>query len=239
MENKIVISTKDKHKIYGTLNSSKRNTTLLIFVHGLSGNQYEHQYFNAVPFFTKKGFDTYRFDFYQRAPKARQLSKSSVATHVKDLEAIIKHFKNKYNKIILIGHSLGGYVILKTNLSDIFRIVLWDPAAGYNKQQDKYITFSPSLKKYILSWGIDIIIGKQMIKEWKEANNPKSLIEKIQIPCKFIFAEFGTYKHWKPFSNMIKVKNEFVIIKGADHCFCKEGTEQKLFMETLKWIKNK
>lgn len=59
MEKRIKLQTADNHIIYGTLNSVKsENSRLVIFVHGLTGNQNEHHYFNAVPFFTKNGFDT-------------------------------------------------------------------------------------------------------------------------------------------------------------------------------------
>ena len=237
MEEEIQLKTKDNHIIYGTLNSRQNNPTLLIFVHGLTGNQDEHHYFNAVPFFTEKGFDTFRFDFYSRNPNARRLSESSITTHSVDLKLIIDSFKNRFENIILIGHSLGALVILNTDLSDISKIVLWDPTTGFNDIKDKKGVYSSELDKYILNWGMDIIIGKQMVEEWKSLNQ-NQLIKKITVPCKFIFA--GNYnKHilWKPFLDKINIKNDNVIIEGATHGFIEEGTEQKLFNETLTWIK--
>lgn len=236
MEEEVKLTTKDNFIIYGTWNYLQKSATLLIFVHGLSGNQYEHHYFNAVPFFTSEGFDTFRFDFYSRKPDARILSESSVTSHVQDLELIIDHFKDKYDKLILIGHSLGALTILKTDLSNISKIVIWDPTMGYKKLEDKNASFNDKLDKYILRWGMEIIVSKQLMEEWKEASNPQKLVENINKPCKFIFAEFGSFEHWKPSLNLINVKNESVVIKGATHCYYEEGTEQKLFDETLKWI---
>ena len=84
---------------------------------------------------------------------------------------------------------------------------------------------------------MEIIIGKKMVEEWKSLDIDK-LIENLTIPCKIIFAgNYNKHELWKPFLNKIKVKNKSVIIEGATHCFVEEGTEQKLFEETLKWIK--
>lgn len=238
MEQEIQITTPDNHIIYGTLNPLPKNKeTLMIFVHGLSGNQYEHQYFNAVPFFNKKGFNTSRFDFYARKPKARPLIESTITTHIEDLELVIKHFEKKYKKIILIGHSLGTLVILSANLSNISKIILWDPTTSPKDIKERNGSFDANLDKYILHWGMDILISKQMVEEWKKLN-PNELIGKLKTPCKFIFAgDRDKYKLWKPVLKKVKAKHEIAIIPKATHCFYEEGTEQKLFKETLGWLK--
>lgn len=236
MRKEIKIKTPDNHIIYGTLDSN-RNKILLIFVHGITGNQNEHQYFNATQFFTKRGFDTFRFDFYSDEDDARSLSESTITSHSNDLELIINELKEQYKKVILVGHSLGALVILKTNLSSISKIVLWDPTTGFENIEDEDGEYSSRLDKYILHWGMDIIVGKGMVEEWKSFNVGK-LIKNLSIPCKFIFADnCNKNELWKPFLNKIKTEHKSVIINGATHCFVEEGTEQKLFEETLKWIK--
>ncbi|MCK5630175.1 MAG: hypothetical protein KAI26_06140 [Nanoarchaeota archaeon] len=237
MQKEIQLKTKDNHIIYGTLNSEQKSQTLLIFVHGLTGTQDEHHYFNAVPFFTKRNFDTFRFDLYSKNPNARRLIECSITTHSEDLKLIIDFFKNRYENLILISHSLGALVILSTDLSDISKIVLWDPTAGFNDIKEKGGVYNPELDKYILNWRMDIIIRKQMVEEWKSLT-PDRLVNRITVPCKFIFAgNYNKYQLWKPFLDKIKVKNESVIVEGATHGFIEEGTEQKLFNETLTWIK--
>lgn len=237
MEHEIKIKTSDNHIIYGTLNSlPKDNKNLIIFVHGLSGNQYEHHYFNAVSFFNKKCFNVFRFDFYAREPKARPLIQSTITTHANDLKSVIKHFKNKYKNIVVIGHSFGALVILNTDLSNVSRIVFWDPSTNFKDIKEKNGSFNADLDKYVLHWGIDMLLNKEMVEEWKKSNLNK-LIDKLTIPCKFIFAgDKIKYNLWKPFLEKIKIKNQTAIIEGATHCFYEEGTEQKLFEETLKWL---
>jgi len=76
-----------------------------------------------------------------------------------------------------------------------------------------------------------------MVDEWMSADL-NSLVEKLSIPCKIIFAG-GCNKHelWKPYLLKFKVEHVYVIVKNATHGFIEEGTEQKLFEEALKWIK--
>jgi pimeloyl-ACP methyl ester carboxylesterase len=236
MRKEIKLKTADNHIIYGNLDTNK-NKTLLIFVHGITGNQDEHHYFNASPFFSENGFDTFRFDFYSREPNARSLSDSSITSHSEDLKLIIDTFKDKYDNLILIGHSLGALVILNTDLSAVSKIVLWDPTTGFSNIKDKQGEFNSKLDKYILHWAMDIIVTKRMIEEWKSSDLDK-LVKKLSVPCKFIFAGNNNYHPvWKPVLKHLKVEYDSVIVEGATHCFTEEGTEQELFEETLKWIK--
>ena len=237
MQKEITLKTNDGHTIYGTLDSQEESKTLLIFVHGLTGHQNEHHYFNAVPFFTKEGFHTFRFNFYAEEDNARQSSDCSITTHVQDLEQVINHFTKKYDEIILIGHSLGPLVILSSDLSKVAKLVLWDPTSGFDKIEDKNGYYDSNLKKYVLRRGMEVILGEQMIEEWKKLN-PKDLVGKITVPCKFIFSE-NCDKHeiWQPFLDQVKVEKDVVIIKNATHGFIEEGTELELFKETLKWLK--
>ncbi len=234
MQEKIQIKTKDDHIIYGTLDQSdSKKERLLIFVHGLSGNQREHQYYNAVPFFTEKGFDTFRFDFYSRNEKGRQLSECSLAIHVDDLKNVIERFKDEYKELILVGHSIGALVIFNSDLKDVSKIVLWDPTKGAKDLESKKIEYEPKIDKFILKWGKEILLGKQMIEDWKKAADIKPLIEKIDKPCKFIFAgAYTNYEAWKPFIDGFEV----YVVEKAGHQFLEEGCEEKLFEETLRFV---
>ncbi|MDP4000732.1 MAG: hypothetical protein Q8P83_00605 [bacterium] len=238
MEKRLTLKTEDNFTIYGTLNnSSVASSKLIIFVHGLTGSQNEHQYFNAVPFFTKQGFDTFRFDLYSRGDNARQLSNCSITIHAQDLTTVVNYFKDTYDQVFLVGHSLGVPVVLHTNLAPITKIILWDPTSGMKSLEEKKCVYNEKLEKYILNWGKEIILGQNMIDEWKKTSNLKALVDKITKPCKFVFAGNGNkYEAWKPYLKLIKVPYEFAVVSGATHIFLEEGTEKKLFDETLKWL---
>ncbi|MCK5084954.1 MAG: hypothetical protein KAQ64_04845, partial [Candidatus Pacebacteria bacterium] len=89
----------------------------------------------------------------------------------------------------------------------------------------------------IFHWGMDFLVSKTMVDEWMFADL-NYLVEKLSIPCKIIFAG-NSDKHelWKPYLKSIEVESDYIIIDGASHGFIEEGVEQKLFEETLKWIK--
>jgi len=234
MEKILKIPTNDNHIIYGTLNSfDKKKDKLIIFVHGLSGNQHEHQYFNAVPFFCSRNFDTFRFDFYPKAKNARQSSQSSISTHISDLNTIISFFDKKYKKIYLIGHSLGCIVIMNANLNNIDKIIYWDPTYGFKSLEEKQITYNKNLDKYILHWGWESIISKEFLEEWQESYDVRNYSKRLTKNCRFVFAEKSSkYLIWKDY-----IKNyKYSIITNASHRFIEEGTLNKLFEESLKML---
>lgn len=240
MERKVKIQTQDNHIIYWTLNSTKVSSLkLIIFIHWWTGNQNEHQYFNAVPFFTKKGFDTFRFDLYSDEENARQFSECSIRIHAKDLTTIIEHFKNSYEEIFLVWHSLGAPTILYTDLSFISKIVLWDPTKGMESLEEKWCFYEEWIGKYILRRWIEVLIWQEMINDWKDVSNLDLMVEKITKPCKFIFAwNSEIIDAWQPYFQRIKVPFSSINIKWASHCFVEEWTERKLFKETLRWLES-
>lgn len=237
MQKNINLKTPDGFTIYGTLDACNKARTLLIFVHGLTGKRDEHHYFNAAPFFNSHGFDTYRFDFYSQSEGSRQLSESTITTHVQDLELVTKHFKDRYDELVFVGHSFGPVVILRSDLTNISKLVLWDPSSQLENIKDKGGYFNDKINKYVLEWGMDIVLCPEMIEEWKEVTL-KKLIDNVAIPCKFIFAgNSSKHEKWQPHFKDIKVEYESVVIKNATHGFVEPGTEQELFEETLKWLK--
>lgn len=237
MRKEVTIDTPDNFTIHGTLDSKEKVNKIIIFVHGLTGRKDEHHYFNAVPFFTEKGFDTFRFNLYSRKTNSRALSKSSITTHSSDIRTVLDYFKSTYNDIILIGHSLGALAILKSNMKDVSKIILWDPTSKIDSFEEKNATFCPELDKYILHWGMDIIISKEMIEEWMSIDIPK-LLDEIKIPCHTIFAGNDVkHKLWKPYLKNINIESKSIIVDGASHCFIEEGTETKLFDETYNLLK--
>ena len=238
MEKYIKIKTKDDHFIYGTLNYKKDDKDkLIIFVHGLTENQNDHQFYNAVEFFNPKGFATFRFDLYSWMPKGRKLKDCSIKTHSKDLDIVLKYFKNKYKKIYLVGHSFGGPTVIYSKIEPAKAIVLWDPSINNGKYKKDYI-FNENLGCYIGNWSIACLISKEMFEEEINIDFYPEYHDKIVVPMKIICAEKGVlWKDWKKVISKFTNKKEFVVMKDADHCFTKEGNEETLFKETLKWFK--
>ena len=238
MEKNILIETKDSHLIYGTLSSKKKSKKLIILVHGLLGNKNEHIFYNGTKFFIKNGFDTFRFDLYNGRKGGRKLKECTLEIHSQDTSIVVNYFKRKYDKIFLVGHSYGGLTVMKSDLSSISGIILWDAASTTNTEWASAMEYVENLDAYLLSWGMDYIIGKHMFNESQKLPHPKELMSKINVPIKIICAQNSTLlKDGKIYYKYAKNPKEFTIIKNARHNFNEEGSEELLFKETLNFMK--
>ena len=67
---------------------------------------------------------------------------------------------------------------------------------------------------------------------------PSGLIKEINVPIKIIVAGLGTLiEEGRKLLQNANEPKAFVIIPSATHCFDEDGAEEKLFQETLDWIK--
>lgn len=235
MRKDLSIITKDDHLIPGTLDSVGSDK-LVILVHGLTGNQHEHQYFNAVPFFNDNGFDVFRFDFYTKMTGVRKLVDSSIQTHISDLETVLEHFEGQYESMFLVGHSIGASIVALCDHSRMNKIVLWDPSTGFDSPASKGGKFIKELGVYLFDLQMQILLGKDFVNEWQKMTVLQQ-IENIVRPKKVIFAgAYNKLDSWGPYMDRFSVDIEWVSVPGATHRFIEEGALDDLYEETLKWI---
>lgn len=236
MEEEIKIPLENKKYIYGILRGSLKNP-LVIFIHGFTGHKNEHQFFNGARFFEKNGFATFRFDLYSWKDDARKLEECTLSLHGQDLDVVVDYFRNKgVKKIFVAGHSFGGLTVLLSQKQDFDAAVLWDasfePAkvtkSDFIKELDMFYTHFDSAFGYT--------IGKAMVKENKNLK-PFEFIKKFRKPVKIIIAGGGELVNGgKKYFELANDPKDFAIIPNATHCFDEDGTEEKLFQETLDWI---
>lgn len=234
MEKQINLNTKDGHVIYGHLNSSQKSDNLIIFVHGLTGNQTEQHYNNAPIFFNDKGFDTFRFDLYSPRMSARKTSEVSIKNHIDDLRQVVDHFRSQYNEINVISHSLGCYVVIKAGLKNINKFIFWDPTKGMKTLEEKNVVYNESLNKYILNRGLVTILSKEMIDDWKDASKISEYLPEVPPNSYFIFArKYPIFEEWKKY---IEGKYPYKVVEGATHTFYEEGVLDILYAYTLDYL---
>jgi alpha-beta hydrolase superfamily lysophospholipase len=242
MEKTLKFKTKDGHTIYGTLNAPAKGAgSVVVFVHGLTGHQNEHYYYNAARFFPKKGFATYRFDLYSGEKGGRSLSDCTVQVHASDLSLVLNKLKGTYRSIHVVGHSLGGPSIVLADISAVASVVLWDPSdmlglADITEGQERTLKRNKISGRYIVDWGTEYILGNKMAQEFKTLR-PATLAGTINKPLKIIAAEKGNTRGSKEYLKYANEPKELVIIKKAGHTFTEEDTEEQLFEETLSWVK--
>jgi len=236
MQKELQIKTDDGHNIDGVLDSKIKEDKLIIFVHGLTGHKNEHHFFNGAKYFTEEGFDTFRFNLYSGGRNCRRLRSCTLRAHSNDLEVVLEYFKDKYEEIFLVGHSLGGPTILQSNHKCAKAVVLWDPSYRIMDSLGDDLKFNKELDLYLIDWGVEYLVSKKMIEEWKVM--PDTLINGFTKPTKIICAGKEIVKGmWEKNISKIKVRNEFMIIDNAGHVFNEEAVEEKLFEETLMWFK--
>lgn len=239
MEEEIIIKSHDGSNIYGTLLSPNTETNnLVIFVHGFLEDRNHHMFFNAAKFFKIKGFASFRFDLYSSEEGGRIFTDCSISTHLEDLRSVYNNFKTKFDKIFLVGHSLGGIVVLESGIK-ASAITLWDSSYKSSGLSSSY-KYNDSLGAYILEWGLVYVVGKKMYEEKLVYPSPESMISKVFSPIKIICAgNSNLVEGGKDYYRIAKEPKAFAVIEGAGHFFHEEGTEEKLLQETYDWFAKK
>jgi esterase/lipase len=238
MEKEIKIKKFDKKVIYGTfVGSKKKSNKLIVFIHGFTGNQNEHIFFNGAKFFSDRGFDTFRFNLYAGEGKnSRHFEETKISLHGKDINTVVKYFRKKYKSIYVVGHSYGGTSLLFVDQSTVDGFIFWDASYINHKDVTENMKYSKNLNSYILDWGIRIIVGKKFIEELKKFPDCGKLIKNIHKPVLFIGTGKGNINGAKKYYKKANNPKKLVNIKNADHNFNKLIDEERLFKETYNWL---
>ncbi len=227
----------DGGEISGRL-SELENNKIIIFVHGLTGNSGEVQFYEAKKYFPKRGYDTLSLDLYSFEEKDKRfLWNTSIEQHTKDLENVIRKFSKKYNKIFLVGHSIGGPVIYLSDYINKSKKVksacLWEPTINPKNVENDFI-YDKRLKKYF-SFGY--FMSKKFVNELMTLKSGK--ISKFRKPLKIILNKNGILvENWKEAFNFIKVDYEVYKIKDSNHDFSNNNSMNILLRETKKFFDN-
>ncbi|CAD2081374.1 hypothetical protein GCM10007275_21590 [Jeotgalicoccus coquinae] len=133
------IQTKNK-----TINVNKTgdgtNDILIIFIHGLTGNYLQMHHFQE---YFKNSYDTLSYDLSGRGDSTMQTDPANIHQHTEDLLQMIDILD--YEKFILAGYSMGGYIALNAaGQSDkIQKVVLLDGGGIANENTSSLVI--PSL----------------------------------------------------------------------------------------------
>ena len=165
------------------------------------------------------------------------MTECTLKTHAADLDRVIAYLRKKgFKKIFAIGHSYGGPTILLSKKKDFDGVVLWD-ASHHGIPPLKSVRYIKELDAYRARWQAEVIIGKAMIKEEGKWNG-EELVRTIHTPIKIIVAGDGMLiKGGRAYYKSANPPKAFSVIKGAGHSFNEDGAEEKLFKETLGWLK--
>ncbi len=208
--------------IHGKLNSKQQSNKLVIFVHWLWDNIYQHIFFNWYKFFNNKWFDTFRINLCREI----KLTNNTIANQSKDLEATINYFKDKYTHIYLVWHSLWWPIILLADTTFVTKIVLRDPCLNTKMWLKNELKYSESYT--YVSWRMDIIIWDKMKEEilsiW-------DINHKLDERVKIIYAS----DKWL-FSELTRTDIQYDFVENSDHCFENEWNLEELLEKTFNYL---
>ncbi|GAF66727.1 putative hydrolase [Bacillus sp. TS-2] len=226
---------------------------LIIFTHGFAGNKIgEHRLFiKASRFFASQGFATLRFDFSGCGESSGDYGEVTLSKQLIELKEIIQYAQTleeiDQNRIILLGHSLGGAIsaLVAADFPFIQEVILWsavsDPyeellsITGKDAQEIAYLNGEYDFNGFILS--------KQFFQDLKH-HNPLKKMEKFKGK---LIALHGDRDQDISSLNLEKYKLAFLAnneperfcgswIPFADHTFTNTNWEQLLIQKTHEYL---
>jgi len=93
--------------------SEKGSKNLVVVLHGLEGNSMRHYVQGMVKLFNQNGFDALGYNCRSCSGEMNRLPRLYHHGDTPDLDFVLRHLFDKYEKIALVGFSLGGNIVLR------------------------------------------------------------------------------------------------------------------------------
>jgi hypothetical protein len=234
----------DGHGVYG-VHRKTGSKKLVVHIHGLTHHAGSYLEVMSGEFFTENGFDHYRMSLYGRERDSRKLDASTLTTHVRDIGAVLEHFRGEYGQIYITAHSLGGLATLIGNFAGIRAASFWDPSFDVMNfwSSGPYLTHMPERREYKLDYGNIYVLGEDMVEEIKNYPDAKclDLAKNMKTPTQLVIPELSIFfasPHTSPENYKKVFAGPFDLrhVKGGNHIFSNEGNRQSLFGATLDWF---
>ena len=103
---------------YQCWNSGKSGNSVLVFIHGMA--EHSDRYLFPVNYFSRKGYTVYVMDLRGHGnSEGRRAYADSMSQLLEDIHCFLKMIREKEpgKKIILVGHSFGGQLVLNYGAS--------------------------------------------------------------------------------------------------------------------------
>jgi pimeloyl-ACP methyl ester carboxylesterase len=233
----LAVPTQDGKLIHGVLRETG-SRRLVVHMHGLTHNKDCYLEILSAEYAEERGYDCFRFGFYERLPKARTLDSITLMDHVRDFGTVLAHLRDRYDAIYVSGHSLGGLTALIANPEGVRAMSLWDPPTDTTHfwRVVGGLRFVPEIDKYMLDYGRTFVVGKELVEEFKEYPDAQclELARRARTPVQFVIPEetmFLASPHASPERYAEAFPNGFALyrMKKANHIFSYEGNRQELF----------
>lgn len=230
--------------IHGVLRG-EYSLQLAVLVPGLGGWMHDLLLFNASRYLEKHGISSLRVSFYGDGDDQRNIGDFDVNVNTKDIDTIVNYAKRKGAGLVcVIGHSYGGMAIVYSKRQQFDTAVLWDPShtGGYdepmaiNNLAEDFI-FIKELDSYVSSKGPGYVLSRKVFENY--APGSTAMAGKFKIDTLVVNASNSKemQKFGKDYADSINAKTKHIIIPNSSHPFTEDGAMEKLFEETVKWVK--
>ena len=246
-------------KIEGILHLPERKTnSLIILVSGFTitkDGPAGGLWIKLASKLVSKNFVTLRFNYRFTTDDFTQFHKMTIGGEVSDLKLIINEMSKRYDKIGLVGESMGGLICVLAYNEKIKCLVLWYPGI-FQRETDLGKRFlSKEAEKELKETGFikgkksdgrEYKVGKKFIEELKTLNVIPYL-EKIQSPTLLIHGENDAvvpFSHSERLLNFLKCPKKLEKIPKVCHAFKNKdfttdynlNAQQKAIKLTVKWL---
>lgn len=244
----------------GTLLEAKNSTILVVFIHGSGPNDRDETIGPNKPFkdmaeaFQKEGIASYRFDKRTKSNPETFSDESTVEDEVVvDAVAIVNHFRSsekfKNYKIIVLGHSLGAFmmpkiansvsldkaVMMAGNARDLQDVIIdqyvYLNSLNPTKEGENEIATIKKEVSFLTSNKFNTTLSSDELplglsaKYWQSLLNYKPLVEvkKVAIPLLILNGERDYQVTMKEFNlwkkTLGKTKTQFISYPKLNHLF--------------------
>jgi pimeloyl-ACP methyl ester carboxylesterase len=215
----------------------------LIFANGFPDNILEsHIIIASARYFSEKGYAFLRFNPRGRWPSKGTFTKMDVSDTVEDLRNAIMFARRKgFEKIGLIGHSLGGVASILVPKKYVRAVALWEASSPKYLQKiwtTVKMKSQMKMRGFAVHEDFGIVVGSRMYNEFGKLGDISESVHKIGVPVLIITgttSKFMTNLSKRYFKAAPEPK-ELRIIPKANHTFDNLVHEQKLFGYTLDWF---
>lgn len=242
IEKDIVIKAHDGKDIIAkhAFAEDKKSDKVVMLAHGLTGHKDEYIHIIATEFFTEKGYDVLRFDFYNGEGNARTLDETTLAIQGQDLNTVINSIRADYKKIFVCGHSYGGATLLFSQ-PDVTALAFWDSSFVAEVIWRDQATYIPQLDQYYLPWGTKSLVGKAMYEEGMALTNEKAVKKAQNIKPPSLIVNADTSWELEEYAGRelvaaLECEKKHVIIENCDHCFLSRRRVMDLCEHTYDWF---
>ena len=237
-----VIIKNNGTKLYGVLHTPSRQTkSVIIFANGYPDNLVEgHLIISSARYFCKNGYAFLRVNPRGRPPSSGKLTHVGLFDMINDLENIVDFLKkNCYDKIGLIGHSLGGLSAILMNSESLNAISLWEPSSV--KVLNNFLAktgMATQFKKhrYAVDEESGFVVGRKLFDDLKKITNISQDFKKINSPILIIAGSKLLTPTAKLYFKYANEPKSLKIIKNARHTFDNQKHEDMLFKYTYDWF---